>query len=207
MSRTALFVIDIQHALASDPSTQIPHAARIVDAGIRILAHSRALIGKSHTCGSTPDLEIIVVQHEETPDRGNLQRGSRAWELVFPPLADEYLVSKDVRKSTYPKALDIAERAGDTFSSNPSLADELHTRNVGTIVAFGIQSECCVLSTCRGALAAGFKVILLKGAHSTYDSGSKTALEIEKGVESVLEGEGVRVVKYEEWVDSYVPAS
>ena len=35
--------------------------------------------------GESPDLEIIVVQHEETLDRGSLQRGRQAWELVFPP--------------------------------------------------------------------------------------------------------------------------
>lgn len=90
---------------------------------------------------------------------------------------------------------------GDTFESNPNLAAELRERDVGTIVAFGIQSECCVLSTCRGALAAGFKVVLLSGAHSTYDSPLKTALEIEKEVEDVLAKEGARILRYEEWVN------
>lgn len=106
MSRTALFVIDIQHALASSPSSRIAHATRIIDAGTAILAQSRSLIEQSRTRGSSPDLEIITVQHEETPEKGNLQRGSEAWSLVFPPRntappgdsADEYLVSKDVRE-------------------------------------------------------------------------------------------------------------
>ena len=98
MSRTALFCIDIQHALASDPSCRIPHALRVVEAGTRIIANTRALIERSQTHGSNSALEIIVVHHEETPEKGNLQKGSKAWELVFPPLADEYLVSKDVRE-------------------------------------------------------------------------------------------------------------
>jgi len=93
-----------------------------------------------------------------------------------------------------PKRWIGADSAGDTFESNPNLAAELKERDVGTIVAFGIQSECCVLSTCRGALAAGFEVVLLRGAHSTYDTGTQTALEIERGVEDLLEKEGVRVL-------------
>lgn len=95
---------------------------------------------------------------------------------------------------------------GDTFESNPTLAAELREREVGTIVAFGIQSECCVLSTCRGALAAGFKVVLLRGAHSTYDTSSATASEIEKEVEDVLAEEGARILSYEEWVDHLGPS-
>lgn len=69
-----------------------------------------------------------------------------------------------------------------------------------TIVAFGIQSECCVLSTCRGALAEGFKVVLLKGAHSTYNTDKKTAQEIEKEVDDVLLAEGVEIKEWETWM-------
>ena len=89
--------------------------------------------------------------------------------------------------------------AGDTFTSNPDLAADLRSRDVDTIVAFGIQSECCVLSTCRGALAAGFKVVLLRGAHSTYEAGGKSAGEIERDVEAMLGAEGAEVLEWEEW--------
>jgi nicotinamidase-related amidase len=67
------------------------------------------------------------------------------------------------------------------------------------MVAFGIQSECCVLETCRGALGQGFKVVLLKGAHSTYDFEGKTAGEVEREVEERLEGERAEVVGWEGW--------
>ncbi|KAF3041520.1 hypothetical protein E8E12_004871 [Didymella heteroderae] len=209
MSRTALFVIDIQRALADDPSTQIPHAKRVVDAGNRILRNGRGIIDKSVMRGEKASLDIVCVQHEETSEKGNLQRGSREWALVFPPRDDDWttsmgnecLVSKDVRVYidvvTFDGSADPSP--GDTFQSNPNLAAELRERDVGTVVAFGIQSECCVLSTCRGALAAGFKVVLLKGAHSTYDTDEKTALEIEKEVEEALEAEGARILSYEEW--------
>jgi nicotinamidase-related amidase len=61
-----------------------------------------------------------------------------------------------------------------------------------------------VLSTCRGALAAGFNVVLLKGAHSTYDSDGKLAGEIEGEVEFQLEKAGVKIVPWELW-DPSVP--
>jgi nicotinamidase-related amidase len=65
---------------------------------------------------------------------------------------------------------------------------------VERIVAFGIQSECCVLQTCKGALAAGLQVTLLKGAHSTYDVENKGAEDIEGEVEDELANKGAEVV-------------
>lgn len=64
---------------------------------------------------------------------------------------------------------------------------------------FGLQSECCVALTCEGAVAAGFNVVLLQGAHSTYDAGDKKAVEIEREVEDMLRGRGVQVIPWEEW--------
>lgn len=92
-----------------------------------------------------------------------------------------------------------SDRQGDTFVSNPRLADELRARDVGTIVAFGIQSECCVLSTSLGALNEGFKVMLLNGVHSTYDKDGRPAVLIEKDVEDVLEDAGARIVDWKTW--------
>jgi nicotinamidase-related amidase len=87
---------------------------------------------------------------------------------------------------------------GDTFASNRYLAAELKEMGIDTIVTFGIQSECCVLETSKGALGAGFDVALLSGAHSTYDTKVKTALEIEKDVENELKNAGAKVI---DWTD------
>lgn len=88
---------------------------------------------------------------------------------------------------------------GNTFESNPELAAQLKAEGVETIVAFGIQSECCVRSTCKGALAAGFKVILLQGAHSTHDANGKNAEEIEREVEEELRVDGAEVLVWDLW--------
>lgn len=71
---------------------------------------------------------------------------------------------------------------------------------VSEIVAFGIQSECCVESTCRGAREEGFGVTLLRGAHSTYDVEGKTAEEVECEVEERLQEVGVRIEPWEDVV-------
>lgn len=104
MSRTALFVIDIQRALADDPFCQIPYASRIQAAGTSLLSHARTAISAARKRHVQPMLDIVVVQHEETPEQGDLIRGSSAWELVFPPRKGddcERLVGKDVRKSAF----------------------------------------------------------------------------------------------------------
>ncbi|KAJ4310516.1 hypothetical protein N0V94_008403 [Neodidymelliopsis sp. IMI 364377] len=188
MTRTALFVVDIQRALANSPSTEIPNASRIRSAGTSILAHARASIDSARARNQTPDLDIIIVQHDEDAKNGPLQPGTEAWDLVFPVRkndANERLVSKSVR---------------NTFISNPQLSTQLQARGISTIVVFGIQSECCVLSTCLGALKEGFEVILLKGAHSTYDLNGKKAGVLEEEVQSEVVEKGGVVIDWEEWV-------
>ena len=66
---------------------------------------------------------------------------------------------------------------------------------------FGVQSECCVRATSRGAVSAGFEVVLLQGAHSTYDNEKtgQSAEEIERQIEQELQSIGVKVVPWDEY--------
>lgn len=91
---------------------------------------------------------------------------------------------------------------GNTFESNPDLTTQLRTQDISTLVMCGIQSEYCVRGTSLGALAAGFNVILLQGAHSTYDdAGSgKSATQLEVEVEEELKAQGAVVVPWEKWL-------
>lgn len=92
-SRTALFVIDIQHFLANDPDTRIPHAEKLKAAGREILSTARNL-----TDSDGQDVGLIVfVQHEQNPENGALVRGTEPWTLVFQPdegASNEWLVHK-----------------------------------------------------------------------------------------------------------------
>jgi nicotinamidase-related amidase len=91
--RSALFVIDIQKDLVSDPKTQIPHAERICRAGVDILSSVRGI-------KTNPKPLVVFVQHEESPERGPLVKGTEPWKLFFendPSNARERLVSKNQR--------------------------------------------------------------------------------------------------------------
>ena len=94
-SKTAVFVIDIQHDLVGDPKTEIPHAAQIQEAVTSILAIVRQLNAQAEK----PSL-VVFVQHEESPESGSLVRGSDAWQLAFNPqlgLEHEILIAKTTR--------------------------------------------------------------------------------------------------------------
>lgn len=94
-SRTALFVIDIQNDMATDPQTRIPHADRLLDSAGKVLASTRRQLDGARQAEDRP--LIVFVQHEEDPSSGALVRGSKPWELVFAPRADdadEILVAK-----------------------------------------------------------------------------------------------------------------
>ncbi|GKZ26774.1 hypothetical protein AbraCBS73388_003155 [Aspergillus brasiliensis] len=180
MPRSAIFVIDIQKHLAVDPETRVPQADRVIKASEEILQTARSIKDSN---GNSSDPLIVFVQHEETPNDGALVKGTEPWELVFHPRA---------------------EVEGDTFKSNRDLAQRLRDANVTEIVAFGIQSDACVEATCTGALAAGFHVTVLAGAHSTYDADGKTAQEIEREVELRLSTRGARVVRWEKAIAKWV---
>ncbi|KAJ4386594.1 hypothetical protein N0V93_009492 [Gnomoniopsis smithogilvyi] len=191
MPRSALFVVDIQRELAQDPKTRIPHAERVCFAGDKILVAARAIIDSYRQRTQESPSIIVFVQHEERPEEGTLVRDTEPWKLVFEPregVTEEILVHKTTR---------------DTFESNPGLADQLKSQDVSEIVVFGIQSECCVVSTSRGALKAGLKVTLLQGAHSTYDEAPKSATDIEKEVEDELRQKGANVIPWDDAVASW----
>jgi nicotinamidase-related amidase len=202
MAPKALFVIDIQEELAGDLGTQIPHASRIKEAGTKILADARKVIDMAREKDQEPPLSIIIVQHEEKPEDGTMIRGSKPWDLIFSPREGdeaERVVGKTTRTLTaFARSLIQTDRQllVDTFESNPDLAEQLKADGVQEIIAFGIQSECCVLGTSKGAIAAGFGVTLLKGAHSTYDTDTKKADEIEKDVEEELKAKGATLVNW-----------
>lgn len=214
MPRSALFVVDIQRELAQDPKTRIPHAERIRAAGDKILVTARDIIDSHRNKAQESPSIIVFVQHEEKPEQGNLVRDTEPWKLVFEPregVKEEILVSKTTRKYLGSGVYKVTKwprlrrwwadnfNTGDTFESNPGLAEQLKSQDISEIIVFGIQSECCVVSTSRGALKAGFKVTLLQGAHSTYDEAPKSATDIEKEVEDEVKQKGADVIP---WVDA-----
>lgn len=101
--RTALFVIDIQNDLATDPKTRIPYAARLLDAADKVIASTRKQLDALRQTQDQSRPLLVFVQHSEDPSSGALVEGTKPWELVFHPRADdadEILVGKTTRKKT-----------------------------------------------------------------------------------------------------------
>ncbi|KAK0658720.1 Isochorismatase-like protein [Cercophora samala] len=192
-AKTAILVVDIQNSLATDPGTKIPHAARVCEAGTRILQVARRIRDtRVREQGLPPGFITVFVQHQESPDEGLLIWGTEPWGLVFEPRQDlvneeEFVVAKSVRNAF----------------SNPVLEQILRENGVEDLVIFGIQSECCVEATCHGAIDTGFAITLLSGAHSTYPEPEATPEEIEAQVEARVQARGATVVRWEAAVEAW----
>jgi len=68
------------------------------------------------------------------------------------------------------------------------LGRELDIRGIKKLVITGLQTEYCVDTTCRRAYSLGYDVVLVKDAHSTWDSGDLSAQQIIDHHNNVLGG-------------------
>jgi nicotinamidase-related amidase len=101
--------------------------------------------------------------------------GHPGWELFFTPRGDE----RTVRKTTL-----------NVFESNPNLAAELKAAGYDELEMIGLQSELCVFESSKGALDAGFKVVVPVGMHTTCDADYGKAPAISAHIQAKLEALG-----------------
>ena len=147
---TALLIIDVQSALCSGE-----HA---VFESQRVIERVNQVSAKARNAGSP----VILVQHESP--RGTLERGSDGWRFA-PGLVVE---NND---------LVLAKTTADAFHRT-ALHDELQRRGATHLIVCGMQSDFCVDTTIRRALALGYPVTLVSDAHSTSDNGILKAAQI-----------------------------
>lgn len=169
----ALLLIDVQANMLSEKKG-VPSSQSVRQNIQRILDHARS---------AKPPPRIIHVRNcgdPSDPDAPN----TPGWQLVFSPLPHEHVIDK---------------RKNDAFADTK--LGELIPRDAEVIVV-GMQSEYCVTATCKSALDRGNVVILIKGAHATYDcveiwnGGSVTkAPVIEADVEAKLEDAGANLLE------------
>lgn len=81
-SKTALFIIDVQNALAYTPASRVPHAERLTTVLQEVLSTARSLPAPKN---STETPIIVFVQHSQPPEDGALVKGTEPWQLVFKP--------------------------------------------------------------------------------------------------------------------------
>jgi len=127
--------------------------------GENLLANIGSLITQARASG----VPVIYVQHNG-PSGDPLERGTDGWPIH--PAIEPFIGEPVVEKST-----------PDSFHET-TLQTELESRGIKKLVVAGIQTECCVDTTCRRAMTLGYETTLVKDAHSTWNSRTLTAPQI-----------------------------
>jgi nicotinamidase-related amidase len=139
----ALMIIDVQASLFLGP-WPVPGAPELLQRiGDRIL--KARLEGES----------VIHVQNDGPDDEMDAP-GEPWWELVLHAKENELVVRKTHQ---------------NVFESNPDLADELKTRGITDLEFVGVQSDMCLGASARAAHELGFKILVQRDLHATYDGG------------------------------------
>ena len=147
---TALLIIDVQQALCSGVG-EVFEAARVIE-NINLAA------------AKARDARVLVVLIQHETDEGSFVYGSLGWQL-----ADGLGVE--------PSDIRIRKRAPDSFHRT-ELQELLDQHNIDRLVICGLQSDFCVDTTTRRALALGYPVVLVADGHSTADNCVLSALQI-----------------------------
>jgi nicotinamidase-related amidase len=146
----ALLIIDVQHAVcySDPPAFEVP----------RVIERINQVAAKARAAGRP----VIVIQHE-SPE-GPLQHGAPGWQLAR-------------GLSTHASDLAVRKRAADSFHET-DLRAVLESRGATSLIICGLQSEFCIDTTTRRALALGYPVQLVSDGHSTADNGVLSASQI-----------------------------
>lgn len=171
MSDTALLIVDMQ---SGNFSGQHP-----IYKGDELLTRVKSLINKARIA----QLPIVYVQNNGThgdPD----EYGTTGWEIhpSIKPLKVDTVVQK---------------KTPDAFHET-NLRHELESREIKKLVIAGLQTEYCIDTTCRRAYSLGYDVILVKDAHSTWNSPLFNAQQIIDHHNQVLSGFFVTLKNEEE---------
>ena len=147
---TALLVIDVQQALCSGEYKAFESE--------RVIERINSVARRARSVGAP----VIMVQHES--QGGPLDFGTEGWRLAngLDVLATDILLRK---------------KATDSFHQT-ELHALLQDRGIKDLVICGLQSEFCVDTTTRRALALGYPVVLVADGHSTLNNSVLSAAQI-----------------------------
>ena len=169
-----LIILDVQVNMLAAPPAGIPAGAVVGPNIAKILAQAR---------GAVPRPRIVHVRNcgdACEPD----ETGTPGWQLVHEPLPGEFVVDK--RKNNAFVGTELGKIIPPTSE----------------IVMVGMQSDFCIRATCSAALSRGNEVLLVRGAHATYDRIEyhnhgliTTAAEVSKEIEEELEEAGVHMLE------------
>lgn len=169
MSETVLVVIDVQNVMFTTPG-MLPFE------GDRVLEAIAGLIASARENG----VPVHYIQHTTQGADSDCQADTHNW--LFHPA--------------------IAPQPGDTVSRkysydafwNTDFEATLEKMGAEKIVFCGMQTECCVDTTVRSALAHGYEVVLVGDAHTSFDNGVLTGEQIVAHHNKVLDRRFCKVV-------------
>lgn len=97
------------------------------------------------------DVPIFYVQHS---DQKSLVKGSPGWQLhpQLQPVETDCVIEK---------------QHGNAFEAT-NLDATLKARHIDTLIVTGLVTHGCVRATCLGAKELGYRVVLVRDAHSNY---------------------------------------
>jgi nicotinamidase-related amidase len=149
--RIALLVIDMQLCNFEEPIS--------VYRGRNLLLKICELVNQARSA----KVPIIYVQHCGSEDAID-EPGTLGWEIhpAIAPIEGDVVVQK-----SHP----------DSFQDT-NLHGVLESKGIERLIIVGIQTEYCIDTTCRRAYSLDFDVILVKDAHSTWDSDLFSAQQI-----------------------------
>lgn len=139
-----LLIIDTQLGFFTKPKEKL-HAAE------ETLQKIKSLLNKARTA----KIPIIFIQHDGQKG-GSLDPSGPGWKIhpAIAPRAGEKIIQKKTPSVFVGTSLDADLKQG----------------SIKTLIIAGLQSDYCVDSTVRHASFLGYKVVLVKDAHSTFDS-------------------------------------
>jgi nicotinamidase-related amidase len=140
---SALMIVDVQQGMfAVSPP---PHR------GEEIVRRIAGLLARARAEGRP----VVHVQHDGGPGHV-LAKGSTGWphHPLVAPRPGEIVVEK--RHSSSFHDTDLHRRLADA--------------GIDRLVIAGMQTEMCVDSACRGAVALGYRVVLVADGHTTWDT-------------------------------------
>ncbi|KIY65871.1 Isochorismatase hydrolase [Cylindrobasidium torrendii FP15055 ss-10] len=167
-----LLLLDVQIASLRPPPHGIPASATVGPNIDKVLQLARSV---------TPAPTIVHVRN--TGDCGDPDEpNTPGWQLATTPLAHEFVLDKRKNNAF------IGTRLGDIIHPHAE------------IIVVGLHSDFSLRATCSAALDRGNEVIVIRGAHGTFDrlevlygSGITPASKVALEIEAELEEAGVHI--------------
>lgn len=160
--------------MLSDPPIGVPESHSVKNNLARILVQARK--------ANPPPL---IVHIRNIGDAGDADEPNAAgWQLIFPPGPSEPVIDK-LKNNAF-----AGTRLGEIIPTDVE------------IVVAGFQTDYSIRATCSAALGRGNEVLLIRGAHATYDrievlhgGGITPSYRIEAEIEAELEEAGVHLLE------------